>query len=70
MEINEKTQQVMFYKDLESLIQRYYDEFDMSYESILGVLVRRIVVTVLDDVASELEEEIGEDGDEFTEDDD
>ena len=43
MEINEKTQQVMFYKDLESLIQRYYDEFDMSYESILGVLVRRIV---------------------------
>ena len=70
MEINEKTQKVMFYKDLESLIQRYYDEFDMSYESILGVLVRRIVVTVLDDVASELEEEIGEDGDEFTEDDD
>jgi len=70
MEINEKTQQVMFYKDLESLIQRYYDEFDMSYESILGVLVRRIVVTVLDDVASELEEEISEDGDEFTEDDD
>ena len=70
MEISEKTQQVMFYKDLESLIQRYYDEFDMSYESILGVLVRRIVVTVLDDVASELEEEIGEDGDEFTEDDD
>ena len=70
MEINEKTQQVMFYKDLESLIQRYYDEFDMSYESILGVLVRRIVVTVLDDVASELEEEIGEDGDECTEDDD
>ena len=70
MEINEKTQQVMFYKDLESLIQRYYDEFDMSYESILGVLVRRIVVTVLDDVASELEEEVGDDGDDFTEDDD
>lgn len=70
MEINEKTQQVMFYKDLESLIQRYYDEFDMSYESILGVLVRRIVVTVLDDVASELEEEEDDDGDEFTEDDD
>jgi len=70
MEINEKTQQVMFYKDLESLIQRYYDEFDMSYESILGVLVRRIVITVLDDVASELEEEIGDDGDDFTEDDD
>ena len=70
MEINEKTQQVMFYKDLESLIQRYYDEFDMSYESILGVLVRRIVVTVLDDVASELEEEGGDDADEFTEDDD
>ena len=70
MEINEKTQQVMFYKDLESLIQRYYDEFDMSYESILGVLVRRIVITVLDDVASELEEEVGDDGDDFTEDDD
>tara|TARA_Y100001951_G_scaffold103537_1_gene112622 strand:+ start:88 stop:300 length:213 start_codon:yes stop_codon:yes gene_type:complete len=70
MEINEKTQQVMFYKDLESLIQRYYDEFDMSYESILGVLVRRIVVTVLDDVASELEEEGDDDADEFTEDDD
>tara|TARA_R100000458_G_scaffold28947_1_gene26397 strand:- start:9804 stop:10016 length:213 start_codon:yes stop_codon:yes gene_type:complete len=70
MEINEKTQQVMFYKDLESLIQRYYDEFDMSYESILGVLVRRIVVTVLDDVASELEEEEDDDADEFAEDDD
>ena len=70
MEINEKTQKVMFYKDLESLIQRYYDEFDMSYESILGVLVRRIVVTVLDDVASELEEEGDDDADEFTEDDD
>ena len=70
MEINEKTQQVMFYKDLESLIQRYYDEFDMSYESILGVLVRRIVVTVLDDVASELEEEGDDDADEFTEADD
>ena len=70
MEISEKTQQVMFYKDLESLIQRYYDEFDMSYESILGVLVRRIVVTVLDDVASELEEEPGEDGDEIPEHDD
>ena len=70
MEINEKTQQVMFYKDLESLIQRYYDEFDMSYESILGVLVRRFVVTVLDDVASELEEEGDDDADEFTEDDD
>lgn len=69
MEINEKTQQVMFYKDLESLIQRYYDEFDMSYESILGVLVRRIVTTVLEDVASELEEG-QESEDEFTEDDD
>ncbi len=70
MEISEKTQQVMFYKDLESLIQRYYDEFDMSYESILGVVVRRIVVTVFDDVARELEEETGEDGAEFNEDDD
>ena len=69
MEINEKTQQVMFYKDLESLIQRYYDEFDMSYESILGVPVRRIVTTVLEDVASELEEG-QESEDEFTEDDD
>ena len=69
MEINEKTQQVMFYKDLESLIQRYYDEFDMSYESILGVLVRRIVTTVLEDVGSELEEG-PEREDEFTEDDD
>lgn len=69
MEINEKTQQVMFYKDLESLIQRYYDEFDMSYESILGVLVRRIVTTVLEDVESELEEG-PESEDEFTEDDD
>ena len=69
MEINEKTQQVLFYKDLESLIQRYYDEFDMSYESILGVLVRRIVTTVLEDVASELEEG-PESEDEFTEDDD
>jgi len=68
MEIDEKTQQAMFYKDLESLIQRYYDEFDMTCESILGVLTRRVIVTVLDDVESELEAEMGED--EFTEDDD
>ena len=68
MEIDEKTQQAMFYKDLESLIQRYYDEFDMTCESILGVLTRRVVVTVLDDVESELETELGED--EFTENDD
>lgn len=68
MEIDERTQQAMFYKDLESLIQRYYDEFDMTCESILGVLTRRVVVTVLDDVESELEAERGED--EFTEDDD
>ena len=67
MEISEKTQQAMLYKDLESLIQRYYDEFDMSYESILGVLVRRLVVTVLDDIAEEEEEE---DDEKFTEDDD
>ena len=68
MEIDERTQQAMFYKDLESLIQRYYDEFDMTCESILGVLTTRVVVTVLDDVESELEAERGED--EFTEDDD
>tara|TARA_R100001443_G_scaffold116190_3_gene135958 strand:+ start:1127 stop:1333 length:207 start_codon:yes stop_codon:yes gene_type:complete len=68
MEIDERTQQAMFYKDLESLIQRYYDEFDMTCESILGVLTRRVIVTVLDDVESELEAELGED--EFTEDDD
>ena len=68
MEIDDRTQQGMFYKDLESLIQRYYDEFDMTCESILGVLTRRVVVTVLDDVESELEAERGED--EFTEDDD
>jgi hypothetical protein len=68
MEIDERTQQAMFYKDLESLIQRYYDEFDMTCESILGVLTRRVIVTVLDDVESELEAEQGED--EFTEDDD
>tara|TARA_Y100001973_G_C5204076_1_gene340078 strand:- start:3007 stop:3207 length:201 start_codon:yes stop_codon:yes gene_type:complete len=66
MEIDERTQQAMFYKDLESLIQRYYDEFDMSYESILGILVRRLVVTVLEDIA----EEEGEDDEKFTEDDD
>ena len=68
MEIDERTQQAMFYKDMESLIQRYYDEFDMTCESILGVLTRRVIVTVLDDVESELEAEQGED--EFTEDDD
>ena len=66
MEIDERTQQAMLYKDLESLIQRYYDEFDMSYESILGILVRRLVVTVLEDIA----EEEGEDDEKFTEDDD
>ncbi len=66
MEIDERTQQAMLYKDLESLIQRYYDEFDMSYESILGVLFRRLVITVLDDIS-----EGDEDDDEkFTEDDD
>jgi hypothetical protein len=66
MEIDERTQQAMLYKDLESLIQRYYDEFDMSYESILGVLFRRLVVTVLDDIKEENEN----DDEEFTEEDD
>ena len=65
MEIDEKTQQAMFYKDLESLIQRYYDEFDMTYESILGVLFRRLVLTVLEDIDTE-----DDDDEEFTEEDD
>jgi len=65
MEIDERTQQAMLYKDLESLIQRYYDEFDMSYESILGVLFRRLVVTVLDDISEE-----NDDDEKFTEEDD
>jgi len=66
MEIDERTQQAMLYKDLESLIQRYYDEFDMSYESILGVLFRRLVITVLDDISKGDED----DDEKFTEDDD
>ena len=66
MEIDERTQQAMLYKDLESLLQRYYDEFDMSYESIIGVLFRRLVVTVLDDISDENED----DDEEFTEEDD
>jgi|TARA_R110002051_G_scaffold295739_1_gene361616 hypothetical protein len=66
MEIDERTQQAMLYKDLESLLQRYYDEFDMSYESILGVLFRRLVVTVLDDISEENED----DDEKFTEEDD
>jgi hypothetical protein len=66
MEIDERTQQAMLYKDLESLLQRYYDEFDMSYESILGVLFRRLVVTVLDDISEENEN----DDEKFTEEDD
>jgi hypothetical protein len=65
MEIDERTQQAMLYKDLESLLQRYYDEFDMSYESILGVLFRRLVVTVLDDISEE-----NDDDEKFTEEDD
>jgi len=68
MEIDERTQQAMLYKDLESLIQRYYDEFDMSYESILGVLARRLIVTALDDIGEEAEED--SDDEKFTEDDD
>jgi len=65
MEIDERTQQAMLYKDLESLIQRYYDEFDMTYESILGVLFRRLVLTVLEDIDTE-----DDDDEEFTEEDD
>jgi len=45
----------MFYNDLEGLIGRYYNEFDLSYESIIGVLTRRVVTTVLEDI--EVEEE-------------
>jgi len=54
-EHDEKDQQQMFYNDLEGLIGRYYNEFDLSYESIIGVLTRRVVTTVLEDI--EVEEE-------------
>ena len=64
MDIDERTQQAMFYRDLESLIERYYDEFDISCESIIGVLGRRIVVTAIDDLKEDDEDE------KFTEDDD
>lgn len=63
MEIDERTQQAMLYKDLESLIQRYYDEFDMTYESILGVLFRRLVLTVLEDIETDDDEEFTEEDD-------
>jgi hypothetical protein len=63
MEIDERTQQAMLYKDLESLIQRYYDEFDMTYESILGVLFRRLVLTVLEDIETDEDEEFTEEDD-------
>jgi len=54
---DEKDQQQMFYNDLEGLIGRYYNEFDLSYESIIGVLTRRVVTTVLEDIEVEEEEE-------------
>jgi hypothetical protein len=56
-EHDEKDQQQMFYNDLESLIGRYYNEFDLSYESIIGVLTRRVVTTVMEDIEVEEEEE-------------
>jgi|TARA_R100001463_G_scaffold42336_6_gene88870 hypothetical protein len=54
---DEKDQQQMFYNDLEGLIGRYYNEFDLSYESIIGVLTRRVVTTVLEDIEVEEEDE-------------
>jgi hypothetical protein len=56
-EHDEKDQQQMFYNDLEGLIGRYYNEFDLSYESIIGVLTRRVVTTVMEDIEVEEEEE-------------
>ena len=47
---DEKDQQLMFYQDLESVIGRYYEEFDLSYESIIGVLTCRVVATVLEEL--------------------
>jgi len=55
--MDEKKQQENFYNDLERLISRYYDEYDLSYESIVGVLTRRVVTTVLEDIECEEEEE-------------
>lgn len=55
--MDEKKQQENFYNDLERLISRYYDEYDMSYESIVGVLTRRVVSTILEDIESEDSEE-------------
>ena len=60
MKHDEKEQQQMFYNDLEKLIARYYEEFDLSYESIIGVLTRRVVSTVLEDI------EVSEDDDSDT----
>jgi len=55
--MDEKKQQENFYNDLERLISRYYDEYDLSYESIVGVLTRRVVTTVLEDIECEEEDE-------------
>ena len=55
--MDEKKQQENFYNDLERLISRYYDEYDLSYESIVGVLTRRVVTTVLEDIECEESEE-------------
>jgi|TARA_R100000458_G_C8249157_1_gene226449 hypothetical protein len=60
-EHDEKDQQQMFYNDLEALIGRYYEEFDLSYESIIGVLTRRVVSTVLEDIEAEEAEDDDED---------
>ena len=55
--MDEQKQQENLYNDMERLISRYYEEYDMSYESISGVLIRRVVATILEDIESEETEE-------------
>ena len=59
--MDEKQQQTAFANDLEALIERYQNEFDMTFASMSGVLYCFATRTVLDAYMSRVAETVLED---------
>tara|TARA_R110002020_G_scaffold415832_1_gene625093 strand:- start:117 stop:377 length:261 start_codon:yes stop_codon:yes gene_type:complete len=59
--LDEKQQQTAFANDLEALIERYQNEFDMTFASMSGVLYCFATRTVLDAYMSRVAETVLED---------
>ena len=59
--MDEKQQQTAFANDVEALIERYQNEFDMTFASMSGVLYCFATRTVLDAYMSRVAETVLED---------